>query len=171
MDMYHENHAQKSSVWVSVYLWAIRCYILLLTERSDCLWFTPDFQAWQVLLLSDPCFLISQCMLLNPEAAIGGVLKKKLFLKLSQYSQENSCVGIFFNKVSGLQAFNFIKKRLQHWCISVNIAKFLRKPILKNICNPDHENYHKISILCIFSSKFVQGTMIPRFCDFRFVSF
>ena len=76
MDMYHENHAQKSSVWVSVYLWAIRCYILLLTERSDCLWFTPDFQAWQVLLFSDPCFLISQGMLLNPEAAIGGVLKK-----------------------------------------------------------------------------------------------
>ena len=29
---------------------------------------------------------------------------------------------------------NFIRKRLQHRCFPVNIAKFLRKPILKNIC-------------------------------------
>ena len=32
------------------------------------------------------------------------------------------------------QACNFIKKRLQHSCFPVNIAKFLRTPILKNIC-------------------------------------
>ena len=30
------------------------------------------------------------------EAATGGVLKKKLFLKILQYSQENSCVGVSF---------------------------------------------------------------------------
>ena len=29
---------------------------------------------------------------------------------------------------------NFIKKRLQHRCFPINIAKFLRTPILKNIC-------------------------------------
>ena len=39
-----------------------------------------------------------------------------------------------FNKVAGLQACNFIKKRLQHSCFSVNIVKFLRTLILKNIC-------------------------------------
>ena len=27
----------------------------------------------------------------------------------------------------------FIKKKLQHWCFPMNIGKFLRKPILKNI--------------------------------------
>ena len=32
------------------------------------------------------------------------------------------------------QACNFIKKILQHRCFPVNIAKFLRSPILKNIC-------------------------------------
>ena len=37
-----------------------------------------------------------------------------------------------FNKVAGLQASNFIKKRLQHRCLLVIIAKFLRAPILKN---------------------------------------
>ena len=32
------------------------------------------------------------------------------------------------------QACNFIKKRLQHRCVPVNIATLLRTPILKNIC-------------------------------------
>ena len=39
-----------------------------------------------------------------------------------------------FNKVAGLQACNFIKRRLQRRCFPVNIAKFLRTPILKNNC-------------------------------------
>ena len=38
-----------------------------------------------------------------------------------------------FNKVAGLQACNFIKRTLQHRYFLVNIAKFLRTPILKNI--------------------------------------
>ena len=38
-----------------------------------------------------------------------------------------------FNKAAALQACNFIKKRLQHRCFPVNIAKFLRTPILMNI--------------------------------------
>ena len=42
-----------------------------------------------------------------------------LLLKISQDAQENTCVGV-------LQACNFIKKRLQHRCFSVKIAKFLR---------------------------------------------
>ena len=41
-----------------------------------------------------------------------------------------------FNKVSGLQACIFIKKRLQHRCFPVNIAKFLKTPILNYICEP-----------------------------------
>ena len=39
-----------------------------------------------------------------------------------------------FNKLAGLQASSFIKKRLQHRCFAVKLAKFLRIPILKNIC-------------------------------------
>ena len=29
---------------------------------------------------------------------------------------------------------NFIKRRLQHMCFSVNIERFLKSPMLKNIC-------------------------------------
>ena len=35
---------------------------------------------------------------------------------------------------AGLQACNFVKKRHQHRCFPVNITKFLRTPILKDIC-------------------------------------
>ena len=37
------------------------------------------------------------------------------------------------NKAAGPKACKFIKKWLQHRCFPVNIAKFLRTPILKNI--------------------------------------
>ena len=33
-----------------------------------------------------------------------------------------------------LKACNFVKKRLQYRCFPVDIAKFLRTPILKSIC-------------------------------------
>ena len=50
----------------------------------------------------------------------------KAILKISQYSQTNTCVAD--------SACNFIKKRLQHNYFPVNIVKFLRTPTLKNIC-------------------------------------
>ena len=60
---------------------------------------------------------------------------KNLFLKIMQYTQEIPVLESLFSKVlnKGLKASNFIKKRPQHRCFSVNIAKFLRQPILKNI--------------------------------------
>ena len=43
-----------------------------------------------------------------------------------------------FNKVSDLKGGNVIKKRLQHRCFLVNIAKFLRTPFftehLRRLC-------------------------------------
>ena len=42
--------------------------------------------------------------------------------------------NLFFNTNADLQSCNFIKKRLQHKCLLTNIEKFLRTPILNNIC-------------------------------------
>ena len=39
----------------------------------------------------------------------------------------------FFNQVAGLRVCNFIKKRFQHRCFSMNFAKFLKTPILKKV--------------------------------------
>ena len=57
---------------------------------------------------------------------------KKMLLKPTQNSQENTCTGVS----EGLKACNFIKKRFQYRCFLVNFAKFLRTPLLKNICEP-----------------------------------
>ena len=59
---------------------------------------------------------------------------KKLFLKISQYSQENTCVGIFF--LIKLQPYRpaTLLKETPTQVFPVNISKFLRIPILKNTC-------------------------------------
>ena len=56
------------------------------------------------------------------------VFCKKLFLKSSQSSQENTCVGVSF--LINLPA-NLLKRRLQSRYFLVNFAKFLRIPFLK----------------------------------------
>ena len=49
-------------------------------------------------------------------------------LEISQNSQENTCVRVFFNKVAGLTPATLLKKRLWYRCFPVNFAKFLRTP-------------------------------------------
>ena len=39
-------------------------------------------------------------------------MQKKMFLKISEISLKNRCVVAFFKYVTGLQACNFVKKRL-----------------------------------------------------------
>ena len=56
------------------------------------------------------------------EAATRGVLCKKVFLEISQNSQENTCTRVA----------TLLKKRLWHKCFPVNIAKFLRTSFLQN---------------------------------------
>ena len=51
---------------------------------------------------------------------------KKVFLKISQYSQENTCARV--SLLIKLQADAKLKKRIQYRCFPVNFAKFLRTP-------------------------------------------
>ena len=63
------------------------------------------------------------------------VLYKKLLLQISQHSQKILVLESLFNLVAGCQVYNFIKKSLQQKYFSMKkIAKFLKKPILKKIC-------------------------------------
>ena len=57
------------------------------------------------------------------------VNKKDVLKNLAIFTGKYLCWSLFFNK---MQAFsrNFIKKKLQHRCFPVNIAKFLRTPVL-----------------------------------------
>ena len=69
------------------------------------------------------------------EAVAGGVLLKKAVLKdFAIFTGKHLHWSLFFKKVAVLQPCNIAKKILQHRCFPVGIAKFLRTPILKNIC-------------------------------------
>ena len=57
---------------------------------------------------------------------------KKLFLKNSQKSQENTCTRVsILIKLQAAPA-TLLKKRFWHRCFPVNFAKFLRIPFLQN---------------------------------------
>ena len=45
-----------------------------------------------------------------------------------------SCCTLFMLQFLGIQVSSFIKKRLHYSCFSVKFVKFLRTPILENIC-------------------------------------
>ena len=56
------------------------------------------------------------------EAATRGVLWNKVFLEISQNSQENTCARVpFFNKAAVLRPATFLKKRLWHRYFHVNL--------------------------------------------------
>ena len=64
------------------------------------------------------------------------VFYKKALLKNFAIFKENTSVGGSSNKVPVLQACNIIKNRFQNRCSPVNVANYLRTPILKNSCEP-----------------------------------
>ena len=58
---------------------------------------------------------------------------KKLFLEISQNSQENTCSRVsFLLKFAGLRRATLLKMRLWHRLFRANFVKFLRTPFLQN---------------------------------------
>ena len=53
---------------------------------------------------------------------------KKVFLEISQNSQENTCGRVSFLIKLQAPPATLLKKRLWHRCFPVNFAKFLRPP-------------------------------------------
>ena len=55
-------------------------------------------------------------------------------LSCCTFSRVASCCTLFMLHFLGIQASNFIKKKLHHKCFPVKFVKILRTPILENIC-------------------------------------
>ena len=62
------------------------------------------------------------------EAATSCSIKQKVFLQISNISQENTCARVSFLMLTLISTL--LKKRLWYRCFSVNFAKFLRTPFL-----------------------------------------
>ena len=70
------------------------------------------------------------------------VFYKKAALKnFAIFAEQQLRLSLFLNKNTSLQSWNFIKKRLQHRFCPVNIAKLVRAPVLKNICQRLFERF------------------------------
>ena len=62
------------------------------------------------------------------------VFYKKVVLKnFSIFTGKYLCLSLFLIKLRTFGS-NFVKKRFQHRCFSVNIEKFLKTVILEKIC-------------------------------------
>ena len=62
---------------------------------------------------------------------------KRVFLEISQNSQENTCARVsilikLLLKYKYTLKYTLLKQRLWHRCFPVDLAKFLRTPFLKN---------------------------------------
>ena len=58
------------------------------------------------------------------EGATEGVLKKRCFLKFYKFHRKKPLLESLFNKITGLKACNFIKKRFRLSCFPAKSAKF-----------------------------------------------
>ena len=63
------------------------------------------------------------CLFINDRSSHWRCSIKKTFFKISYYSQEKTCVGIFFNKAIRLNVCNFIEKRQVFSCEYFDIIK------------------------------------------------
>ena len=62
--------------------------------------------------------------------SFAGVFQNRCSWKFHNIHKKKPVLEPLFNKVAGLKAYNFIKKKLQHRCFPVNITKFVRTTFL-----------------------------------------
>ena len=66
------------------------------------------------------------------------MLQKKVFLKISEISEENTCVGVsFLIKLQGFRPATFLKGDSNTYFLE-KFTKFSKAPFLKNICAKLH---------------------------------
>ena len=78
--------------------------------------------------------------------------RKRSFLKFWKFHWKTSVLESLFNKAAGLKACSLIKKRLQHKCFPLKFAKFLKIPILKNICDNCFCTAHLVTVIVTYKS-------------------
>ena len=83
-----------------------------------------------------PCITI---VILSAELSLETIVQrcsvKKVFLGISQNSQENICARVSFLIKLQARPLALLKKRLWQMCFTVNFAKFLRTPFLaEHLC-------------------------------------
>ena len=100
--------------------------------------------------------------------------KKRCSEKVRKFHKKTPVLDSAFNKVAGFWTCKFIKKKLQHKFFPANFSKFLRTPILKNICerllpyfhyNSHHDcDHHHFHYYCKIHLYHLRILLIPLDC-------
>ena len=94
--------------------------------------FTGKHLCWSLFLITllvfRPATLLKRYRSSHQRCSI----KRAVLKNFAIFTGKHLCRSRFFVKVVGLQACNFMKKRLWQRCFSPNIVKYLRTPTLKN---------------------------------------
>ena len=93
---------------------------------------------------------------------------EKVFLGISQRSQENTCVRVSF--FSGLRPATLLTNKLWHRCFSVNFVNFLRTPFLENSSGLLLLEFCKLFYLALRVYR-VSDRIKQKFYNFTFLQF
>ena len=86
---------------------------------------------------------------------------------LANYTEKYLCQSLFFNKVTGSMDVTLLKKKLQHSCFPVNIAKFLKTTILQKTCERNEIwLYLEVSFILFYERKAFENYG-KTFIDFK----
>ena len=69
---------------------------------------------------------------LGSQATVRRYSLKYVFIKWPNIHKKTPVLESLYNKFAGLKAFDFIKRKLQHRCFSVDTARFLRASFPQN---------------------------------------
>ena len=114
LHLLHNSFTNLSSLWILLYKY---------------------FSNWEILRSYSTIFITSHRRY---------SIKKAILEHFLIFTEKHLCRGLFSNKAAGHQECKFVKKRLQHRYCLVNIRKFVRRLILKNI----NERLHCWKVFC-----------------------
>ena len=106
----------------------------------------------ECLLLIQPIRSFSHSIL---RSSCPEVLYNRLFLKISQNSQESTCVGVSFHKVAGLRPATLLKKRFRHGCFPEYFVNFSRTMFLQNTSS-DYFYFFYVILYPLYFLKFTK---------------
>ena len=110
-----DKNAHSDRKWKILKTYFFKMFLLLLI-------FFLDTIISVILSTQIACYIM--CVQYVQKQPLEAFFKKDVLKNFANFAEEYLCWSLFFNKVTGLRACSFIKKRPQHRCVPVKLAKF-----------------------------------------------
>ena len=99
-------------------------------------------------------------------------VQKGVLENLAKFTVKHLCWSLFLNKIAGLHPPILLEKRLQHMCVPVNFAKFLRTPFYRTApaaASVFNSVFIRVEVLMLWQCKYpyLIPTIIPSYLKIR----